>query len=256
MLSLSTPEYAVRRMVSAISSAIDSSVLRKSSNPMGSRSRRQFPYCAVMHHAWLPTPCSSEVDHDVAVRVERGARARRDHARRVVFLDDARAHVAARRACGEIRPVDDRRLPPAELGPEVHAAGAAGARRGPCGRPAARSGTRGRSGTPRPTTRRLTISTGSSSPARWPYVRWCSRPNASSMPASSARVERARRRPAPSARTTGLRSGSRPSGGCGSPRRGSPRRRAARAPRPPCARRLRRARRAAMPRTSRRHVRT
>src|SRR5262245_34619598 len=46
------------------------------------------------------------------------------------------------------------------------------------------SGTRGRSGMPGPTTRRLTISTGSSGPARCPYVRSCSRPNASSSPAS------------------------------------------------------------------------
>ncbi len=37
MLSLSTPEYAVRSIVSAISSAIDSSVFLNSSNPIGSR---------------------------------------------------------------------------------------------------------------------------------------------------------------------------------------------------------------------------
>src|SRR5438128_1766098 len=36
MLSRRTPEYAVRRMVSAISSAIDSSVLRNSSNAIES----------------------------------------------------------------------------------------------------------------------------------------------------------------------------------------------------------------------------
>ena len=38
MLSLSTPEYAVRRMVRAISSAIDRSVFLNSSKPIGSRS--------------------------------------------------------------------------------------------------------------------------------------------------------------------------------------------------------------------------
>ena len=39
MLSLSTPEYAVRRMVRAISSAMDSSVFLNSSKPIGSESR-------------------------------------------------------------------------------------------------------------------------------------------------------------------------------------------------------------------------
>ncbi len=63
-----------------------------------------------------------------------------------------------------------RRVPPARPGPLRSTRNA--------------SGTRGRSGIPRPTTRRLTISTGSSSPARWPYVRSCSRPNAAAIPAS------------------------------------------------------------------------
>src|SRR6188474_592266 len=105
MLSRSTPEYAVRRMVSAISSAIESSVLRKSSKPIGSRIRS-----------------ISQFDHDISVRVERGTRSRRDHARRVVFLDD-RGAFAGR---GEIGAVDDWRLAPAELGTEVDAPRSAG----------------------------------------------------------------------------------------------------------------------------------
>src|SRR5262249_53032994 len=63
-----------------------------------------------------------------------------------------------------------RRAPPARPGPERSTRSA--------------SGTRGRSGMPRPTTRKLTISTGSSGPARCPYVRSCSRPNASSISSS------------------------------------------------------------------------
>src|SRR5207249_1750838 len=43
MLSLSTPEYAVRRMVRAISSAIDRSVLLNSSKPIGSRTAAASP---------------------------------------------------------------------------------------------------------------------------------------------------------------------------------------------------------------------
>src|SRR5581483_6346096 len=110
MLSRRTPEYAVRRMVSAISSAIDSSVLRKSSKPIGSD--------AMSDHLAF----TRQVDDDVAVGVERRARARRDHAGRVVLLHDARP--LARR--DEIGPIDDRRLTPAELGTEVHAALPAG----------------------------------------------------------------------------------------------------------------------------------
>src|SRR5438128_397522 len=110
MLSRRTPEYAVRRMVSAISSAIESSVLRKSSNAMGSRG-------ACM------SDLLSQLDGDVAVGVERSVGARRDHTRRVVLLDDART--LARR--GEVSPVDDRRLAPAELGTEVDAPRSAGA---------------------------------------------------------------------------------------------------------------------------------
>ena len=61
---------------------------------------------------------SSQLDGDVAVAVEDRARAGRHHARGVVLLDDARA--LARR--GEVGAVEDRRLAPAEHGPEVHAA--------------------------------------------------------------------------------------------------------------------------------------
>src|SRR5687767_13045462 len=111
MLSRRTPEYAVRRMVSAISSAIDSSVLRKSSKPIGSD--------AMSDHLAF----TRQVDDDVAVRVERRTGAGWDHAGRVVLLDDARP-LARRRQIG---PVDDRGLAPAELGAEVHAALAAGA---------------------------------------------------------------------------------------------------------------------------------
>src|SRR5437870_1621851 len=68
-----------------------------------------------------------QFDDDVAVRVQRSVRGRRDHARRIVFLDDA-GPFAWRR---EIRPVDDRRLAPPELGTEIDAplpAGATGPR--------------------------------------------------------------------------------------------------------------------------------
>src|SRR5712664_2778498 len=111
MLSRSTPEYAVRRMVSAISSAIDSSVLRKSSKPIGSD--------AMSDHL----PLERKVDDDVAMGVERRARARGDQAGGVVLLHDARALARGH----EIGPVDDRGLAPAELAAEVDAACAAGA---------------------------------------------------------------------------------------------------------------------------------
>src|SRR5919108_1113394 len=111
MLSRRTPEYAVRRMVSAISSAIDSSVLRKSSKPIGSDGMSDH------------LPFTRQVDDDVAVRVERRACARWDHAGRVVLLHDARP-LAGRHQIG---PVDDRSLAPAEIGAEVDAALAAGA---------------------------------------------------------------------------------------------------------------------------------
>src|SRR5437764_12822123 len=138
MLSRRTPEYAVRRMVSAISSAIESSVLRKSSNAMGSRTM-EFPLLAacvggkcMTRGCANPPPIPNlffimQLDDDVAVRVQRGVRAGRDHARRIVFLDDA-GPFAWRR---EIRPVDDRRLAPPELGTEIDAplpAGATGPR--------------------------------------------------------------------------------------------------------------------------------
>src|SRR5438105_3651744 len=103
MLSRSTPEYAVRRMVSAISSAIDRSVLRKSSKPIGSD--------AMSDHL----PVQWKIDDDVAMHVERRACGRRHDAGRVVLLHDARP--LAR--CFEITPVDDRRLAPAEIGAEV-----------------------------------------------------------------------------------------------------------------------------------------
>src|SRR5689334_23512582 len=113
MLSRRTPEYAVLNIVSAISSAIDSSVLRNSSKPIGSD--------AISDHLSF----TRQVDDDVAVRVERRPCARRDHARRVVLLHDARP-LARRRQIG---PVDDRGLAPAEVGAEEHAALAAGASR-------------------------------------------------------------------------------------------------------------------------------
>src|SRR5918999_4864890 len=106
MLSRRTPEYAVRRMVSAISSAIDSSVLRKSSKPIGSE--------AMSDHL----PLWRKIDDDVAMGVERRARARGDHARRVVLLHDARAFARGH----QVGPVDDGRLAPAQLAAEVHAA--------------------------------------------------------------------------------------------------------------------------------------
>src|SRR6266545_1775946 len=109
MLSRSTPEYAVRRMVRAISSAIDSNVLRKSSKPIGSE--------AMSDHLYV-----EKVDHDIAMRVERCARARRDDAGRVVLLHDARPLTRRR----ELRPVNDRSLAPAEIGTEVDTTGATG----------------------------------------------------------------------------------------------------------------------------------
>src|SRR5687767_6693565 len=111
MLSRRTPEYAVRRMVSAISSAIESSVLRKSSKPIGSDGMSDH------------LPFARQVDDDVTVRVERRAGARWDHAGRVVLLHDARP-LARRRQIG---PVEDRGLAPAEVGAEVDAPLAAGA---------------------------------------------------------------------------------------------------------------------------------
>src|SRR5688572_26036344 len=102
MLSRSTPEYAVRRMVSAISSAMDSSVLRKSSKPMGSRG------VSISDHL----PFLGKLDDDVAVDVERRARTGRDHGGRVVLFDDHRPF--PRR--DEVRAVDDGRLAPAEVG--------------------------------------------------------------------------------------------------------------------------------------------
>src|SRR5690242_5543911 len=100
MLSRRTPEYAVLNIVSAISSAMESSVLRKSSKPIGSD--------AMSDHL----PFTRQVDDDVAVRVERRACGRWDHAGRVVLLHDARP----RARCQQIGPVDDRRLAPTELG--------------------------------------------------------------------------------------------------------------------------------------------
>ncbi len=82
MLSLSTPEYAVRRMVSAISSAIESSVFLNSSKPIGSRSSRASGH-------------GSDLHHDVARGVELRAGARRHHAGRVVLLDHRGALAAA-----------------------------------------------------------------------------------------------------------------------------------------------------------------
>src|SRR5215470_10638826 len=102
MLSLSTPEYAVRRMVSAISSAIESSVFLNSSKPIGSR--------GMSMSAFSSSDLSRELDGDVAVDVEPGPRAGRHHASGVVLLDDARA--LARR--GERGAVEDRCLAPAE----------------------------------------------------------------------------------------------------------------------------------------------
>src|SRR5207249_7246049 len=67
----------------------------------------------------------AKVDDDVAVRVQRGVRAGRNHARRIVFLDDARPFAWRR----EIRPVDDRRLAPPELRAEIDAPRSAGATR-------------------------------------------------------------------------------------------------------------------------------
>ena len=74
MMSLSTPEYAVRKMVRAISSAMENSVFLNSSKAMGSESR---------------VVIASDLDHDVAVAVEARPGVRRHHAGRVVLLDDA-----------------------------------------------------------------------------------------------------------------------------------------------------------------------
>src|SRR5215831_12341792 len=109
MLSLSTPEYAVRRMVSAISSAIESSVFLNSSNPIGSR--------GMSIAAFSSSDLSPELDGDVAVSVERGPGPRRHHAGGVVLLDDAGTLARG----GEGRAVEDRRLAPAEGLAEVHA---------------------------------------------------------------------------------------------------------------------------------------
>src|SRR5438128_5165340 len=89
MLSRSTPEYAVRRMVSAISSAIDSSVLRNSSKAMGSR-------VLSIRSPLLP----GQLDHDVAVGVEGGPGARRHHAGGIVLLHDAVTDRASRSSPG------------------------------------------------------------------------------------------------------------------------------------------------------------
>src|SRR5262249_46609821 len=110
MLSRSTPEYAVRRIVSAISSAIDSKVLRKSSKPMGSE--------AMSDHL----PVWRKVDDDVAMCIERRARVGRHHAGRIVLLHDEWS--LARRL--KVRPVGDRGVAPAEIGAEVHAPAPAG----------------------------------------------------------------------------------------------------------------------------------
>src|SRR5215813_7830910 len=109
MLSLRTPEYAVRRMVSAISPAIESSVFLNSSNPIGSRGLS----IVTASSSDLPP----ELDGDVAVGVERGPRAGRHHAGGIVLLDDARALARG----GESRAVEDWRLAPAEGLAEVHA---------------------------------------------------------------------------------------------------------------------------------------
>src|SRR5262249_40725246 len=77
MTSFSTPEYAVRKIVSAISSAIENSVFLKSSKAMGS-----WPFVVMAS--------SRDLDHDVAVRIQPRGRGRRNHARRVVFLHDRR----------------------------------------------------------------------------------------------------------------------------------------------------------------------
>ena len=47
MLSFRTPEYAVRRMVRAISSAIDNIVFLNSSNPIGSESREAMAQTSI-----------------------------------------------------------------------------------------------------------------------------------------------------------------------------------------------------------------
>src|SRR5262245_12243231 len=129
MLSLSTPEYAVRRIVKAISSAIDSSVFLNSSKPMGSRgllivhlsrmrsSRRGVgsARCGRAHRSDL----LSQLDDDVAGCVEGRSRAGGNHAGRIVLLHDA--GTGPRRS--QAGAIQNRRLAPAEDGPEVHAAG-------------------------------------------------------------------------------------------------------------------------------------
>ena len=96
MLSLSTPEYAVRKMVSAISSAMESKVFLNSSKAMGSRG-------VVMPAAsWRRSPVGArgcrdrcrigrEVDDDVAPGVQGRPCSRGHHAGGVVLLDDERA---------------------------------------------------------------------------------------------------------------------------------------------------------------------
>src|ERR1041384_5029829 len=107
MLSLSTPEYAVRRMVRAISSAIDKSVFLNSSKPMGSRGLVVMVGLSRDPRSDLP----GQLDDDVAGGVERRSRARRHHARRVVLLHDAGADARL----GQVGTVEDRRLAPAEV---------------------------------------------------------------------------------------------------------------------------------------------
>src|SRR5262245_26119360 len=114
MLSFSTPESAVRSTVSAISSAIDSSVFLNSSKPIGSRGVLMVMSPSQVCRSNLP----AQLDRDVAVWVQHRARARRNHARGVVLLDDARA--SARR--GQTGTVEDRCLAPAETRSEIHAA--------------------------------------------------------------------------------------------------------------------------------------
>src|SRR5204863_10118692 len=65
---------------------------------------------------WPRPDLPSQLDGDVAVGVERHARAGRHHARRIVLLDDARADPGR----GQRRAIQDRRLAPAEAGAEVH----------------------------------------------------------------------------------------------------------------------------------------
>src|SRR5512144_2103155 len=99
-------------MVRAISSAIESSVFLKSSNPMGSRG-----FSMVTPSPARASDLRPQLDGDVAVGVQRRPRTGWHHAGRVVLLDDARADAGH----GERRAIEDRGLAPAGAGAEVHA---------------------------------------------------------------------------------------------------------------------------------------